>query len=113
MRASDDFRRVRSTGNSWAGRYLVMFAAPGPDRTGPTRIGITAARGVGGAVVRNAARRRVSEAARLCHARLVSGWDIVFVVRAAAADCTGRELRDEVESLLAASSLEVAAPCAD
>lgn len=113
MRSGDDFRRVRSTGKSWAGRYVVMFAAPGPDPTAPTRIGVTAGRRIGGAVVRNTARRRVREAARLCYETLVKGWDIVFVVRAAAAGCGGRELHDEVESLIAASGLEATYPCAD
>ena len=43
------------------GRYLVVFALPGEGEV--CRLGITATRKIGGAVVRNRARRRVRELA--------------------------------------------------
>ena len=56
------FRRLYSTsghGNS----YLVLYARR--NRTGENRVGITVSKKLGGAVVRNRARRRLREVYRL------------------------------------------------
>jgi ribonuclease P protein component len=62
------------------GRYLVLFALASEDEM--CRFGITASRKVGGAVVRNRARRRVRELFRN-HGEVMSGWhgDLVVNVR--------------------------------
>ena len=62
------------------GRYLVVFALPGEGEV--SRLGITATRKIGGAVVRNRARRRIRELAR-AHRELLEGWtgDLVVNVR--------------------------------
>lgn len=62
------------------GRYLVVFALA--SEGGPCRVGITASRKVGGAVVRNRARRRVRELLR-ARAEDLEGWhgDVVVNVR--------------------------------
>ena len=62
------------------GRYLVVFALAGEGEM--CRVGITASRKVGGAVVRNRARRRVRELF-WSHREATSGWhgDLVVNVR--------------------------------
>jgi ribonuclease P protein component len=65
------------------------------------RLGFTATRKVGGAVVRNRAKRRLREAARAMAPLLaVSGSDYVFVARAGTADRPWDRLLDDVKSAL-------------
>ena len=51
------------------------------NRYGHTRIGITASKKLGHAVVRNRIRRRIREVYRLNESRFQPGWDIVVVAR--------------------------------
>lgn len=65
------------------------------------RIGFTASKKVGGAVVRNRCKRRLREAARLLlplHGR--AHHDYVFIARAATAERDWRLLLDDVKSAL-------------
>lgn len=113
LRRPADFERVRASGRAWSHPLLVLVVAPGGSTEAQPRIGITASRRVGGAVVRNRARRRLSEAIRLRYHRIQSGWDLVIIVRPAAADAAYDALSSAVETLLARSDLlapEV--PCA-
>ncbi len=75
------------------GRYLVVFALAGEGDA--FRLGITATRKTGGAVVRNRARRRVRELFR-AKRELLAGWggDVVVNVRQG---CAGAEWAELVE----------------
>jgi ribonuclease P protein component len=75
------------------GRYLVVFALAGEGDA--CRLGITATRKTGGAVVRNRARRRVRELFR-AERELLAGWggDVVVNVRQG---CAGAEWVELVE----------------
>jgi ribonuclease P protein component len=59
LRARAQFVAVQSTGRRVASRYLTMLALP--NEAGYDRLGIIASRRLGGAVVRNRAKRRVRE----------------------------------------------------
>lgn len=113
LRAVGDFQRVRSAGRSWSHPLVVLVAAPGRSPEGWTRVGITASRRVGGAVDRNRARRRISEALRLRYDRIESGWDLVFIVRRPATGAAFEALAGAVETLLARAGLLAGElPCA-
>ncbi len=65
------------------------------------RIGFTATRKVGGAVVRNRCKRRLREAARaMVPAFAVPGSDYVFIARQGTADRPWERLLDDVKSAL-------------
>lgn len=80
-----DFLRAAQCGRRAARPGLVLQAAAGQD--GTLRVGFTVTKKVGNAVVRNRARRRLKEAARLTLPGLgAEGWDLVLIGR----DGTGK-----------------------
>lgn len=80
-----DFLRVSSRGKRAARPGLVLQAAAG--EPGRLRVGFTVTKKVGNAVVRNRAKRRLREAARLTLPSTgAEGWDLVLIGR----DATGR-----------------------
>lgn len=105
MRDGADFARVRERGLVWRHPLLVLTAAPAPDGAGSTRMGITVSRRVGSAVIRNRVKRRLREILRLLYPRIRSGWDLVLVVRPAAAAASFPELVASVHALLLRANL--------
>jgi len=82
------------------GAVVVQRLDRGDDRP-VVRLGFTATRKVGNAVVRNRAKRRLREAARaLAPLLAVPGSDYVFVARAGTADRPWDRLLDDVKSAL-------------
>lgn len=79
LRRPDEFRRVWSTGRSWAHALFVLWALP--NDLDYVRVGITASRKVGNAVARNRARRLLREAGRHCYPHIAKGWDLILVAR--------------------------------
>jgi ribonuclease P protein component len=89
---------------------LLVLASPRSGTEELTRLGIVASRKVGGAVVRNRAKRLVREAFRLTSPRCPARWDLVVIVRAstveASVEALSRELLRAFRSLpLAADAL--------
>lgn len=62
LRRRSEFQRVFDGGRRAHGRFLTLIAAPAPSTT--TRLGIVASRRLGGAVVRNRAKRLIREVFR-------------------------------------------------
>ncbi len=109
LRDSEDFRRVRRLGRSWAHPLMVLFAAPnGEDRI---RVGVSVSKRVGGAVVRNRAKRRIRENVRVRLDSLIPGSDLLFIVRPAAAQATSEEVSVAVVRVLALAGLVATEPC--
>lgn len=128
LRASADFRRARARRQSWAHPLLVLYVAP--NDLGHPRLGVSVSRRVGKAVVRNRARRRVSEAVRARLAELAgfaspgsvgkpspgdppgrgvaergAGVDLVFIARDPSARADWPSVRGAVDELLGRARL--------
>lgn len=111
-----DFLRVAGQGTKWATAGLILQACPrsipkdasGPDPSGanvsatPTiRVGFTASKKVGGAVVRNRARRRLRALAReVLASEAAPGYDYVLIARAETATRGYADLRSDVRFAL-------------
>jgi ribonuclease P protein component len=88
-------------GHAAARGALVAQARDRRDGSDLIRIGFTATKRIGGAVVRNRAKRRLREAARLIaplHAK--AGCDYVFIARGGAAGRPWARLLDDMKSAL-------------
>lgn len=84
LKTSPEFQRIAKLGKRWSAPAFFLQALPSDQDH--LRIGYTASRKVGGAVMRNKAKRRIREMTRLCaECRAITGWDIVIVIKTAAA----------------------------
>ncbi len=103
LRRSSDFQRVRATGRSWTNRLLVLIVSA--NDLNQVRVGVTASRRVGGAVVRVRARRLVREAVRPWLRSMCGGWDVVFVARKPLANASYQDVAQAVAQLLGRAGL--------
>jgi len=97
LKASADFRRLARQGKKWAGPAFIMQISR--QGQGDFRLGLTASRRVGNAVVRNRAKRRLREAVRLLirDGRAPAGRDLVLIARTAAATRDFAALRADID----------------
>lgn len=95
-----DFLHAAASGRKSAQPGLVLQAAHG--RSEGFRIGFTATRKLGNAVIRNRARRRLRAAAdRVLRADPPAGWDIVLIGRAGTLDRPFEALCEDLRRALA------------
>ena len=100
---SDDFKRVRQSGKSYAHPLIVLVTrAVEPPAL---RVGVTAGRTVGNAVQRNRAKRLLREAMRPVLDRLPPGWNLVLIARPGLVGATLDETRLALFSLLRRAGL--------
>jgi ribonuclease P protein component len=97
LRTDRDFRRVLRTGRRWSGRLVVAYVQVSE---GPTRVGLVCGRGVGGAVERNRARRRLREAWRRLLPSVRPGVDVVLVARPEVRGVRLADLESDVRAVL-------------
>jgi ribonuclease P protein component len=100
---SEDFKRVRRSGRSYAHPLLVLVAQEAEQED--LRIGVTASRGVGTAVKRNRCKRLLREAVRTLVPSLSPGWDILLIARPALLASSVFEVREALLILLRRADL--------
>ena len=100
---SEDFKRVRRFGKSYAHPLLVLVVQASDEAT--LRVGVAAGRTVGTAVKRNRAKRLIREAVRTVIPSLGTGWDILLIARPALISCNVFEVREALLTLLRRAEL--------
>jgi ribonuclease P protein component len=103
IRKRAEFLRLQRVGRRRAGKHFVVITEP--RRSGQSRIGITASRHVGGAVVRNRVKRLVREFFRRHQHRIAPPQDVLVIARPGAAQAGYAEVRREL-----AGALKIHAP---
>jgi ribonuclease P protein component len=100
---SEDFKRVRQFGKSYA-HPLVVLVAQVNDQT-KIRVGVAAGRTVGSAVKRNRAKRLLREASRTLIPSLASGWDLLLIARPALISSSLFDVQEALVTLLRRAKL--------
>lgn len=99
LKRRSEFLHAAREGRKVGRGTLVLQALPRQDTA--TRLGFTATKKIGGAVVRNRAKRRLREISRLALAASPApGWDLVLIARDGTATCPFATLRAEFEQAL-------------
>lgn len=95
-----EFLRVAGKGSRGARPGLVLQALPATGA--PLRVGFTATKKLGNAVVRNRAKRRLREAARIMlgQQEAPEGWDLVLIGREATGSRKFTQLMGDLRGLL-------------
>ena len=84
VRSRRDFVSIQQGGVRVTTKHFVLVLSRGRDPAAPSRLGITASKQVGGAVIRSRCKRLVREAFRLDPGLVPAGVDLVVIVRAGA-----------------------------
>lgn len=92
LKKNHEFRRLYQKGASAVAGSMVLYCRK--NRLGHNRLGVTVSVKLGGAVVRNRARRRLREVYRLNSPRLAQGWDLILVARGRTLTASWKELND-------------------
>jgi ribonuclease P protein component len=103
LRKHAEFVRAKRLGRRVGTAHFTLLVAPQPGEAAPPRLGIIAARSVGGAVQRNRVKRLCRECFRTWSGLLPDGVDLVVIARPGAHDLGLTEVRSEwlaVERLL-------------
>ena len=95
---SEDFKRVRRSGKSYAHPLVVLIVQTHDQPR--VKVGVAAGRTVGTAVHRNRAKRLLREAMRTLIPNIASGLDVILIARPGLAAATLEDTRRALTNLL-------------
>ena len=95
---SEDFKRVRRDGKSYAHPLVVLIVQS--NEQGRLRVGVTAGKSVGTAVYRNRAKRLLREAMRTLIPNIASHTDLILIARPALVSASLADVRAALINLL-------------
>ena len=103
---SEDFKRVRRFGKSYAHPLVVLIVLKSKKSDQPhIRVGVAAGKRVGTAVTRNRTKRLLREAIRTLIPNIASGLDLILIARAGLASATLQDTCQALENLLQRSQI--------
>lgn len=79
LRKRREFLAVQRKGSKRVTHHFIVLIATGTSQE--CRLGVTASKRVGNAVIRNAWKRRIRESFRHIRQNMPSAWDIVIIAR--------------------------------
>jgi ribonuclease P protein component len=92
---------VYQTGSRCVARHMVVFAVAGPTHgSGASRLGVTATRKIGNAVVRARCKRRLRELFRLYFEETDRAVDLVINARKGCGEAPWLQLREDFQNCL-------------
>jgi len=100
---SEDFKRVRRTGKSYAHPLVVLVVQPNDLKL--VRVGVTAGKTSGSAVHRNRAKRLLREAVRPLLPSLASSWDLILIARPTLGSASLADTHEALTTLLQRAQL--------
>ena len=98
-----DFKRVRRSGKPYAHPFLVLIVLP--NELGKVRVATAAGRALGGAVLRNRAKRVLRAAIEPLLERINPGHDIVLLARPDIRDAPSLQVQAVLQTLLRKAKL--------
>ncbi|MDD6485192.1 MAG: ribonuclease P protein component [Clostridiales bacterium] len=98
LKLNKDFRRLYRRGKSFAGGYVVVYAAK--NKTAQNRLGLTVSKSVGKAVMRNRTKRLIRESYAHLEDGLVQGMDFIIVARNRAAGKAQQQIENDLRFVM-------------
>jgi len=95
---SEDFKRVRRLGKSYAHPLAVLVAYP--NEIDLLRIGVAAGKSVGNAVERNHAKRLLRAVLQKLIPQMTPGWDLLFLARQPMRQATYQQTEQALQLLV-------------
>ena len=100
---SNDFKRVRYSGKSYAHPLVVLFVLA--CEAEGVRVGLAAGRTVGNAVRRNRAKRLIRAAMQNLYPKIIPGFDLVLIARQSLPSATLTQTQEALFTLLSRAGL--------
>lgn len=100
-----DFQRVRTSGATYRGRFLILGYLADETLTEPFQLGLITTKRLGGGVVRNRVRRRLRGILHRTGHRIARPHWLVLIARGAAAEASSEQLEKEWIWLMHRTSL--------
>ncbi|MDQ0061524.1 ribonuclease P protein component [Paenibacillus harenae] len=104
LRNRGDFSRIYRGGKSFANGQFVVYWSKQPDAD-PFRLGVSASKKIGNAVMRNRMRRMVKEIVRHQADRIAPKTDLILIVRKPATAMKMKEMEKSVLHVLKKAGL--------
>jgi ribonuclease P protein component len=104
LRNREDFSRIYRGGKSFANGQFVVYWSKQPTAE-PFRLGVSASKKIGNAVVRNRMRRMIKEIVRHQENRIVPKTDFILIVRKPATLMKMKEMEKSVLHVLKKAGL--------
>jgi len=99
IRKRPDFLRIQDGGLRVSTRHFLLLLSAGTTPRAAPRLGVVASRKVGGAVLRNRAKRLVREVFRHAPDLFPTGIDVVVILRSGAHELSFAAAQDEIRAV--------------